>query len=82
MKISSPHREAWPKKPKSRSLEGGAQCASAEPDGEQTEHNSGAATRPRETANAGERPPRRRKGAVGESRCPGSGESAGPRRTD
>lgn len=51
MKISSPHREAWPKKPKSRSLEGGAQCASAEPDGEQTEHNSGAATRPRKTAN-------------------------------
>ena len=24
VKISSPHREAWPKKPKSRSLEGGA----------------------------------------------------------
>lgn len=35
------------------------------PDGEQTEYNSGAATRHRKTANAGERPPRRRKGEVG-----------------
>ena len=81
MKISSPHREAWPRKPKSRSLEGGAQCASAWPDGEQTEHNNGAETRHRKTAKEGERPPLRRKGDVGESRCTCSGESAGPRRT-